>query len=572
MSETNRLQRQLSQAQVQIEQLEDKCDGLTAELTKAKARYEYDTANLRRTVGQLQREKSEVMAKNQELRSELKGKLQRAGFKGDIDEYLTKGAKDRGDEQDEDSFVGEVAALEHEGSPRQMVGKKGPRSAADLERQVRALEQSNTNMRRQLERSRAALHREKSEKLELRNMLTETQEQVEELRSNAGIGGVMLGEDLGSAISNDIVTDIRTPRSKKPLAFTFSPRKLPRKHILRVRTSSLNDVDEFSPRPSAPPSERKRRALTTIKDDDDGGDDNDDNDNISGFRVANDDYNDGDSTDDVFATPATHLQKFSEKSERRHLAESDNEWDTDPEDAKENFEDEDSVAIRRHQRRMQKLRSMYMTPRVRKPTRSPRHPWATAAATVAGPRVATSGKDPWPAMPDSGEVVDVTPRIRVHSTVSEFPSPSPSSGLFGGSLASELLATGRTSPTVQRPRGDGAPTVPGFSSLATEFGQLSNAFETGATAATKPAMVLFRELGKQNATVVAAAETRSEAIQTALPLDLPLHCDCCTKSRQAPPRSVPQDAVESFAQTESFSVYVDQGAETEAEAAVSEVS
>ncbi|KAJ2028377.1 hypothetical protein H4S03_007868, partial [Coemansia sp. S3946] len=70
--------------------LDDQVSKLNASLAKARQRYEQEIANLRRSSNTLQLEKSTLTKKNDELRVELKGKLQRAGLKANVDEYLAE--------------------------------------------------------------------------------------------------------------------------------------------------------------------------------------------------------------------------------------------------------------------------------------------------------------------------------------------------------------------------------------------------------------------------------------------------------------------------------------------------
>ncbi|KAJ2880042.1 hypothetical protein H4R27_004958, partial [Coemansia aciculifera] len=70
--------------------LDDQVNKLNASLAKGRQRYEQEIANLRRSSNALQQDKSALTKKNDELRVELKGKLQRAGLKANVDEYLAE--------------------------------------------------------------------------------------------------------------------------------------------------------------------------------------------------------------------------------------------------------------------------------------------------------------------------------------------------------------------------------------------------------------------------------------------------------------------------------------------------
>ncbi|KAJ1915687.1 hypothetical protein H4219_004185 [Mycoemilia scoparia] len=446
-NESNRLQKQLAQAQSQVEQLENKESELAGEVEKVKARYEHDTANFRRNISQLQREKADMENNGAKLRNELKGKLQRAGFKADIDEYLSGS---RSPKQDEDGSDND--GTEKENSPK-LTRKSSFAEASrentikDLEKQLRLIEQNNANLRRQLDRSRGALLREKNEKLELRNLNSEYQEQIEQLRNSNS--SFMFGENLGASFGNNLET---TPLQSKSRQGT--PRRTSKKS-LRVRTTSLNDSEK--PREdmsyTMPGSTPSAKSLRVLKEE----------------RKHTDTESD-ESGEDVFATPATHLptNRVMETISRDVKQYDSDGWDTDPADngPDAQMEDEDAAAIRRHQLRQQMMRNKYMTPRTRRPAKSPKHAW-----TMGGSRPRTL-QDSWPAMPDIRG--DFT---RHNSLVSNDPSlPSPSPSGFGGSLASELVSVGHSSPTRKKKHSSSLPGVgassPSTSNLAFELGQI----------------------------------------------------------------------------------------------------
>ncbi|KAJ2907699.1 hypothetical protein GGI21_003627, partial [Coemansia aciculifera] len=65
--------------------LDDQVTKLNASLVKTRQRYEQEIANLRRSSNVLQQDKTTLAKKNDELRVELRGKLQRAGLKANVD-------------------------------------------------------------------------------------------------------------------------------------------------------------------------------------------------------------------------------------------------------------------------------------------------------------------------------------------------------------------------------------------------------------------------------------------------------------------------------------------------------
>ena len=216
-------------AQTQIEQLQAKEADLNDEVAKSRARYDQDTANLRRTIGQVQREKSSLSDKFQMLRNEIGGKLQRAGLKADLlDEYLNNSnssrlGKNSNEEEEEEGRVDETAGNQStENSPLPVTATTSPLNVPsslcidELKQQIRSLEHSNGNLKRQLDQARNVLTRERRDKREVQTMLTSAQEQIEQLHRNRN--SLTLSDDMsmfglsrsGASVNSD---DVESPAS-----------------------------------------------------------------------------------------------------------------------------------------------------------------------------------------------------------------------------------------------------------------------------------------------------------------------------------------------------------------------
>ncbi|KAJ1941929.1 hypothetical protein FBU59_003358, partial [Linderina macrospora] len=84
-NENDKLKQDLSLSNERGQQLDEQIVKLNASMDKSRQRYEQELASLRRNTNSLQTEKGVLVKKNEELRVELKGKLQRAGLKANID-------------------------------------------------------------------------------------------------------------------------------------------------------------------------------------------------------------------------------------------------------------------------------------------------------------------------------------------------------------------------------------------------------------------------------------------------------------------------------------------------------
>ncbi|KAJ2238508.1 hypothetical protein GGH97_005389, partial [Coemansia sp. RSA 475] len=87
-NENDTLKHDLAQSNERGQTLEDQVSRLNEQLVKARQRCEHDVAAARRVTGAHQQDNVRLSKENEELRGEMKGKLQRAGLKSNVDEYM----------------------------------------------------------------------------------------------------------------------------------------------------------------------------------------------------------------------------------------------------------------------------------------------------------------------------------------------------------------------------------------------------------------------------------------------------------------------------------------------------
>ncbi|KAJ1676650.1 hypothetical protein EV182_007757, partial [Spiromyces aspiralis] len=176
--EATRLQKQLESAQSQIDQMQSREAELVCEIDKIKVRHEADTAGLRRSISQFQREKSDVQEKLEVLRDSLSGKLRRMGLKGDS--IISSCLADPGSSATllDNALVNCDVATANGGLGASGLSLEAHSASSttglsveELQRQIRRLEQANGQLKRQASRARATLKREMAEKRELQSML-----------------------------------------------------------------------------------------------------------------------------------------------------------------------------------------------------------------------------------------------------------------------------------------------------------------------------------------------------------------------------------------------------------------
>ncbi|KAJ2643433.1 hypothetical protein GGF44_001170, partial [Coemansia sp. RSA 1694] len=146
--------------------LDDQVTKLNASLAKTRQRYEQEITNLRRSSNALQQDKTSLAKKNDELRVELKGKLQRAGLKANVDEYLAERKKDG-----TATAAGSAAEL-----PASTTGDRQDGAVADHE--MKRLQETVQFWRKKTDRMNRKLRAEKMATLEAQRILRTQQEET----------------------------------------------------------------------------------------------------------------------------------------------------------------------------------------------------------------------------------------------------------------------------------------------------------------------------------------------------------------------------------------------------------
>ncbi|KAK9716985.1 hypothetical protein K7432_006509 [Basidiobolus ranarum] len=188
-----KLQESLLIARESIDQLNDKEEKLNQTLEKAKTRHEQEIMSVRKLIGSLQREKAELNKKNEELKSELSGRTQRAGGRplGGSTPILEPAISGL----DSPFELSDAFELPPARSP-----SPSPFSvpSAGQTLQVETLTGSLGHAHRTIANLRSSLHREKIEKMEMKKMLAESQETVEALQKEC----MWESEDMDKVMSN----------------------------------------------------------------------------------------------------------------------------------------------------------------------------------------------------------------------------------------------------------------------------------------------------------------------------------------------------------------------------------
>lgn len=177
----------MDQLTTEIEQMRDREEKLSATIEAMKQRHEQDMAALRRHSAGLQREKSDYVKQIETLSSELAiAKAQSRIAKHSQSELKpTTAAEVRGGEEQTPN-TGSAATKEGEGTPRTTPppSPKQTPAARNQQLEVETLKTSLAHAHRMVNNLRSNLHKEKAEKLELKKLLTESQETIEQLRND----------------------------------------------------------------------------------------------------------------------------------------------------------------------------------------------------------------------------------------------------------------------------------------------------------------------------------------------------------------------------------------------------
>ncbi|KAI9314414.1 hypothetical protein BX666DRAFT_450825 [Dichotomocladium elegans] len=181
-AEQKRMAENNDELTAEIEHMRDREEKRTAKIEAMKQKYEYDVANLRRHSAGLQREKADFAKQVEALNSELAiAKAQSRITKRSHSELRPVVSA----EQDREPSETEAAPAKERSSS----GSTPPPSPKQLPSRNQALEvetlkTSLAHAHRMVSNLRSNLHREKTEKFELKKLLNEYQETIEQLQND----------------------------------------------------------------------------------------------------------------------------------------------------------------------------------------------------------------------------------------------------------------------------------------------------------------------------------------------------------------------------------------------------
>ncbi|KAG0182824.1 hypothetical protein DFQ29_001990 [Apophysomyces sp. BC1021] len=181
-AEQNKLAKQLNRLTTEVEHLRDREEKLTATLDTMKTRHEHDMSVIRRHSAGLQREKAEQTKQIEALTSELAiAKAQKRIAKHSQTDLNPATNGEVTDEQ-----TPETSTSAKEGSSPNSTPPPSPKQTPVRNQalEVETLKTSLAHAHRMVSNYRSNLHKEKTEKFELKKLLAESQETIEQLQND----------------------------------------------------------------------------------------------------------------------------------------------------------------------------------------------------------------------------------------------------------------------------------------------------------------------------------------------------------------------------------------------------
>ncbi|KAJ1999886.1 hypothetical protein GGI04_004380, partial [Coemansia thaxteri] len=170
--EIDRLKSELAASNERGAKLDDRVAKLNMDLEKGRQRNEQDASSLRRSINALQLEKKALGAENDDLRVELKGKLQRAGLKANVDEYLVERKKDSA------AAAAAAAAQAAQGGSQGHSITGDQVDSASSEHEIKRLQDKVQRLAKKNDGLNRRLRTEKVAKIEAKRMLSIQQEET----------------------------------------------------------------------------------------------------------------------------------------------------------------------------------------------------------------------------------------------------------------------------------------------------------------------------------------------------------------------------------------------------------
>ncbi|KAI9502573.1 hypothetical protein BX070DRAFT_16303 [Coemansia spiralis] len=208
-NENDKLRHELSVANERCANLDDQVAKTNESLSKARQRYEQEIVTLRRNTNSLQQEKATLSKKNDELRVELKGKLQRAGLKANVDEYLAERKRENANAASSAGADGTV----------DRIPSTGTLDGAAAEQEIKRLQETVQFWRKKTDRMNRKLRTEKLSNKEAHRMLRIQQEETYRYQQTfgplpddiAGDGMEVLGDYMSTMIGSPGDSGLRRP-------------------------------------------------------------------------------------------------------------------------------------------------------------------------------------------------------------------------------------------------------------------------------------------------------------------------------------------------------------------------
>ncbi|KAJ2556426.1 hypothetical protein EV175_002014, partial [Coemansia sp. RSA 1933] len=224
VNENDKLKQELATSNERCAGLDDQVVKATETLSKVRQRYDHDASTLRHNSISLQKEMSALSKENDDLRIELKGKLQRAGLKANVDEYLAERRR-------------ENAAAGADGGNAQGDGSGATGAVPDgasAENEIKRLQETVQFWRKKTDRVNRKLRSEKTANREAHRMLRIQQEETYRYQQTFG----PLPEDVGGAGGAEVLGDFMSSMNGSPGCGSRRP-------SIYSPTSAVKSISDF---------------------------------------------------------------------------------------------------------------------------------------------------------------------------------------------------------------------------------------------------------------------------------------------------------------------------------------
>ncbi|KAI8148374.1 hypothetical protein BJV82DRAFT_653507 [Fennellomyces sp. T-0311] len=262
-AEQKRMQEHMNELTSEIEHMRDREEKLSSKLEAMKQKHEQDMANLRRHSAGLQRDKTDHIKQIEALSSELAiAKAQSKIAKRSHSDLKPAAAAEPSEEK-----ASSTSTPTKEGSTPGTTPPPSPKQTPSRNQQleVETLKTSLAHAHRMVSNLRSNLHKEKTEKFELKKLLTESQETIEQLQNDPRLwvdAGYPKSGSQNAPESSGSATTRRHRKGKRRVAVSK-----PRIARYQKGGESLDDSSDVDDRPK-----QKGPYYSSQSEDDDGDD------------------------------------------------------------------------------------------------------------------------------------------------------------------------------------------------------------------------------------------------------------------------------------------------------------